>query len=222
MIITVDGPAGSGKSTVSKLLANRLGYLYLDSGAMYRAVAWAIKKERSEKEERDITSVLYRLPLRFSIHENELRIFYGDLLLGEELRKPEIAKLASQFSQLAPVRYFLTEWQRNLAKGKNVVAEGRDMATVVFPEAEVKIFLTADPSIRALRRFMEYRERGIERDLASIRREIVMRDRADEGRDLAPLKPAPDAYVLDTSNLDIDQVVDRLLKLIEEKNSEIK
>ncbi len=211
MIIAIDGPAGAGKSTVCRMLAQELRFLYLDTGAMYRAVAWALLHEEVDRAEDAIAAQLPHLPLTFSIMGDRLEIRYRDRLLQSELRNPEMSDAASRISQLKPVRDFLLLWQRRLAKQGNIVAEGRDTTTVVFPDAELKVFLTADLQTRMRRRFAEYREKGIEITQDEMELRIRERDEADANRDLAPMRQAEDAMLLDTSHLDIQGVVDRLV-----------
>ena len=211
MIIAIDGPAGAGKSTVCRMLAQELRFLYLDTGAMYRAVAWALLHEEVDRAEDAIAAQLPHLPLTFSIMGDRLEIRYRDRLLQSELRNPEMSDAASRISQLKPVRDFLLLWQRRLAKQGNIVAEGRDTTTVVFPDAELKVFLTADQQTRMRRRFAEYREKGIEITQDEMELRIRERDEADANRDLAPMRQAEDAMLLDTSHLDIQGVVDRLV-----------
>lgn len=220
MIIAVDGPAGAGKSTVCKLLAERLGFVYLDTGAMYRAVAWALQagspgfdrkfQAKDEIELHEISNLLKKLPLHFSIKSNNLLISYDQRPLSKELRGPQISDAASMISQLPAVREFMVALQRKLAESNNVVAEGRDTATVVFPKADLKVFLTADLQARAQRRFAEYLEKGIDLTLDEIQKRIGMRDEADENRDHSPLRPAEGTVYLDTSHLSIEEVMDRL------------
>ncbi len=219
MIIAVDGPAGAGKSTVCKLLAAQLGYAYLDTGAMYRAVAWALLRSGIDAgDAAQVARVLPRLPIRFAIESGALKIYYREAPLEADLRSPEISSLASGISQAKPVRTFLTQWQRQLSRQGNVVAEGRDMGTVVFPEAQVKVYLTADLPSRTKRRLAEYRQKGVDVEYSVLEKQIRARDEADRGRDLAPLRPAPGALILDTSDLTIPEALDRLLAHISEKS----
>jgi CMP/dCMP kinase len=223
VIIAIDGPAGAGKSTVCKILAKRLGFVYLDTGAMYRALAWALNTGSAERglqlkanlHEDRTRELLERIPLLFFIKQDRLEICYGERLLSEELRSPEISEAASRISQLPEVREFLVAWQRKLAEQGNIVAEGRDTATVVFPKADLKVFLTADLHARAKRRFEEYSEKGISISLEEIQERIRERDEADSNRDHSPMRTADGAILLDTSHLSVEQVVERLSGLIE-------
>ena len=222
MIVAVDGPAGAGKSTVCRLLARELAYTFLDTGAMYRAVAWALSRQAPHFEPAQpppTAPALEDFPLRFEIVDADLRILFRERVLGDEIRDPEITRLASRVSQMAWVRNYLVDWQRRLAAHGRVVAEGRDTTTVVFPDAEVKVFLTADLGTRARRRFHEYMARGIPVDYASLEAQIRERDEADSKRALAPLRPAPDACVIDTSQLDIPGVVKLLVDLVRSRDS---
>jgi cytidylate kinase len=216
----VDGPAGAGKSTVCKILAETLGFVYLDTGAMYRALAWAIAAGSTEPdmhsqgggkpESRKVSELLAHSPLRFTIEAKRLMIFYGDRCLSKELREPRIGDTASRISQLPEVREFMVSRQRQLARQNDVVAEGRDTATAVFPQADLKVFLTANLQARAERRFAEYIEKGIGLSLEEILESIRLRDEADANRDHSPLRPAEGAVLLDTSHLNIQQVVECL------------
>lgn len=215
MVIAVDGPAGAGKSTVCRRLAEKLGFIYLDTGAMYRAVAWALLKNAIDpRSDENMEQSLPHLPIGFSMESNSLCILYGGTRIGDDLRNPEITRYASLVSQRKPVRDFLTAWQRKLAAMGNVVAEGRDMATVVFPRAGVKVFLTANLETRTQRRLLEYQAKGEPIDYATLEAQIRARDEADESRAIAPMRAGEGALILDTSDLTVDQVVSRLLAMV--------
>jgi CMP/dCMP kinase len=227
MIVTVDGPAGAGKSTVCRLLAKELGFTFLDTGAMYRSVAWAWLHASTQAKRAgtagsgpsggeippDLKS-LQGLPLRFGIENGSMTITLRDEKLEDQIRSPEITQLSSRISQEASVRSFLTEWQRRLAQTGDVVAEGRDMGSVVFPHAEVKVYLTASLRARTLRRLAEYEQKRIDTDYATLEAEIRARDERDSGRRLAPMRPADDALFVDTSEMTIPEVVSMLKGLV--------
>jgi cytidylate kinase len=229
VIIAIDGPAGAGKSTVCKILAKRLGFVYLDTGAMYRAVAWAFETApglaggaQTAPGDEQLGPTLARIDLRFALENDTLKIFYGQRTLSEELRSPEITQAASRISRLPAVREFLVAWQRKLAaQGPGIVAEGRDTATVVFPQAELKVYLTADLATRAERRFAEYAAKGLDITREQIEVLIHERDEADSKRDHSPMRPARNAVLLDTSGLSIQQVVDRLAEKAQESIEEL-
>lgn len=212
MIIAIDGPAGAGKSTVCKILAQKLRFLYLDTGAMFRAVAWALLQEKADCAPGELSACLRGLALRFRVQEGRLAISHRGAELADELRNPEISDEASRISRMEPVREFLLVWQKKLAEQGDIVAEGRDTATVVFPDADLKVFLTASPETRINRRLAEYRAKGIDIEFREMERQIRERDEADSRRDLAPMRPADGAIILDTSALDVEQVVERLVR----------
>jgi len=215
-IITVDGPAGSGKSTVSRLLARRLRYLYLDTGAMYRAVALEAKRKNVDLKDRVRISRLCReLDLYFKTSDGTTRIFLGSEDISSAIRSAEMDMLSSAVSAVKEVREAMTLLQRRMAEPGGVVAEGRDMGTVVFPDAECKFFVDADPGVRAGRRYRERQERGEAVSREKVEKELRKRDDQDTTRALAPLVPAKDAVIVDTTNMTVEEVVERMIRTIE-------
>lgn len=207
-IITIDGPAGAGKSTVSKELARRLGYTYLDTGAMYRAVAWAARQKGVDAGDEKALAELC----------NDLKLgFQGDRILvnGEDvsslIRTPEMDGLSSAVSRAAVVREYLTGMQRELGRQGRLVAEGRDMGTVVFPQAAHKFFLSASAGERAKRRKMQMENQGEEVTYEEILAQIEARDLADSTRSIAPLQAAPDCIVIDSSDLTVEDVLEKIV-----------
>ncbi len=218
-VITIDGPAGAGKSTVSKKLARRLGYVYVDTGAMYRAVAVLARNagQGNPLEEKLLAEICSSLDLKFVNINRTAKLLVNGEDITEEIRNSEISALASAVSAKAVVRERLTRIQRELGAGGGVVLEGRDMGTVVFPDAEVKFFLEASPEIRSQRRHAELAARGEEVTLNEVYEQIFIRDRNDQSRDLAPLRASADAIVVDSSNLEIEEVVQVMLDHVEAK-----
>ncbi len=207
MIVTIDGPAGAGKSTAAKALAKRLGFEFLDTGAMYRAVALAAVRARvALDDEAGLKTLLARLRLEMPAG----RVLLDGEDVSAAIRTPEMAQGASIVAVSAVVRPHLAELQRQIAAGRDMVCEGRDQGTVVFPCAGCKFFLTADPEERLRRRARELEARGGRIDLDQLRREQAERDARDAGRALAPLRAAEDAVVLDTTRLSLEQVVERM------------
>ena len=218
-IITVDGPAGSGKSTVSRLLAKRLKYLYLDTGAMYRAVALQAKRESVDLKDREKISRLCRdLDLHFKTVDGKTRIFLGSEDISAAIRSPEMDMLSSAISAIKEVRQAMTLLQRKMAGQGGVVAEGRDMGTVVFPDADCKFFVDADSGVRAGRRYRERLERGEAVSMGEVEKELRKRDDQDTNRALAPLAPAKDAVIMDTTNMTVEEVVEKMIKTVEKGN----
>jgi CMP/dCMP kinase len=211
-VITIDGPAGAGKSTAARALAHRLGYLLIDTGAMYRALAWSVARAGLPVED---TPDLRRHLASVDVALDGDRVFVDGRDVSGEIRTREISDLTSRLTRLAPVRERVTPVQRALAAAGGVVLEGRDTGTVVCPDAEVKFYLDASTAARARRRQAELAARGIVVDLDVVREEIALRDRQDSTRELAPLRKAPDAVMVDTTNLEVGQVVDVLLRTIE-------
>jgi len=215
MIITIDGPSGTGKSTVARLLAKKLGFSFFDTGAMYRALSWWIRQEKIDIE--DLKELTCRLKdFQFSIQElgEEKRYFVHSMDVTEEIRKKEINEAVSKISAIKKIRELLLPIQREYAATHDSVFEGRDLGTVVFPRADVKFFLTASLEVRGKRRYLELLAKNPK---SSIRLEEVMeslqkRDEQDSSREIAPLKCPIDAHLLDTSEYSIDQVIEMLLQ----------
>jgi CMP/dCMP kinase len=207
-IITIDGPAGSGKSTIARLLADRLGIDCLDTGAMYRTVAWVLHKEKKEDLFGEALA-LFLKGLDFDIRGSgpEQKIWVEGREVSQEIRTPEISRLASTVSMRPEVRSLLAEKQRAIGSQGALIAEGRDMGTVIFPRAEYKFFLNASLGVRAGRRFNELIQRGQRITLEEVEQEMEARDQQDQDRALSPLRPAPEAWVIDTSPLSIEEVI---------------
>jgi cytidylate kinase len=212
LLITIDGPSGAGKTVVSRLLAKALGYTYVDTGALYRAVALAVLSEKcSANEDSKMVKICRGLRLRFENSSKGLRLFMNEVDITDEIRTQEITMLASAVSARSVVREYLLGVQREMAKNGGVVFEGRDMGTVVFPGAHVKFFLDADPHVRALRRHKELVAMGMNISLDEVAETMEKRDKDDSSRALAPLKPAHDAVRIDSTSLEIQQVVALML-----------
>ncbi|RPI79382.1 MAG: (d)CMP kinase [Desulfobacteraceae bacterium] len=219
MIITIDGPAGSGKSTISKQAAKELNILYLDTGAMYRAVAFQAKQQGVDFQDgKALGDLCAGLNLRFQKDSEQYRLFLGAEDISAVIRSPEMDMLSSGVSAVAEVRRAMTELQRKIGAHGDLVAEGRDMGTVVFPQAEYKFFLTASPEARAERRFRERRARGEAVDLSTVATELKTRDEQDSRRILAPLRQASDAKLIDTTELSPDQVTTLILQAVRADN----
>ena len=214
-IITIDGPVASGKSTLSRLLARRLNILYLDTGAMYRAVALQAKRHGVGPAETSTLRELCRnLDLRFVPDGENTRLCIGEEDVSLAIRTPEMDMRSSEISAIKEVREAMTDLQRKIGQTGDLVAEGRDMGTVVFPNAEHKFFLTAPVEVRAERRHEERVNRGEAVSLDEVQRDLQQRDYQDETRPIAPLRPAEDARIIDTATLKPDQVLDRILEEI--------
>ncbi len=209
MIIVLDGPAGAGKSTVAREVARRLGLSFLDTGAIYRAITWKLLNLSIPPQ--DCEALREELE-KFRIRFEGPRVFVGDREVTAEIRTPEIDRQVSPYSALPTVRGALLQIQRDQAGG-GLVAEGRDMGTIVFPEADLKVFLTASAEARAERRYRERLARGESADLADILTQVNRRDEIDSSREVAPLRQAEDAIPLDTTNLTYEQVVGKIMEL---------
>jgi cytidylate kinase len=211
LLITIDGPAGAGKTSVSRALAERLGYRYIDTGALYRGVAYEVKRQGIDPEsDSDLAALCDRLRLAFKHQVNELRLYSGDTDISDDIRTPEISMLASAVSAKSIVREYLLNVQKEIGRQKAAVFEGRDMGTVVFPEADIKFFLDASSQTRAQRRYAEIKSKS-DQSLEQVEKDMQRRDRNDSTRSLAPLKPADDAIIIDSTDLSIVEVVDSML-----------
>ena len=207
-IIAVDGPAGAGKSTVSKIVAARLGYTYIDTGAMYRAVALKVLQSGEPLSESLVGNVDIRL-------DEAARVFLDGREVTKEIRTPEVSRGASDVAKVGYVRRKLTQLQRDMASHGKVIMDGRDIGTQVLPNADLKIFLTASVEERARRRLDELTAKGLQADFANVVKEISLRDKQDSEREIAPLAQAEDAVLLDSTSLTIEQVVAEILRLAE-------
>lgn len=219
LVITIDGPAASGKSTIARLLAERLGASFLDTGAMYRAVTLAaIEAGVDMGDEEKLLGVLDNREFQFAVREGKMAVYIDGVDVTEQIRRQEVTANARYAASAAKLREKLVEMQRQFAaREKKIVAEGRDQGTVAFPDAGVKFYLIADAAERAKRRQIELRAKGSSENLEQIQNAIEERDKSDEDRAVGPLKPAEDAIVIDTTNLSIEDVVERLLRFVEEK-----
>ena len=217
--IAIDGPAGAGKSSIAKALSKRLGYIYIDTGSMYRAVALFFLDEGvKDSEDSRIESLLEKLDISIKYEDGTQKVFLNGVDVSDKLRLEQIGKLASKFSAIGSVREKLVALQRKLAKKENVVMDGRDIGTVVLPNADLKIYLSASSKVRAKRRYLELLEKGnTDLDINLIEDEIIKRDEADMNREISPLKQAEDAYYLDSSDMTLEEVVSKILSMVKEE-----
>ena len=214
--IAIDGPASAGKSTVAKLVAKKLGYVYCDTGAMYRATTYAAKKNHvAYDDDQGLKEMLEKTEIRFVPAEPEQKVFVNETEVTKTIRLPEIANNVSTVSAQKSVRADLTERQRMIAEQGGIVMDGRDIGTTVLPNAEVKIFLVASVHERAVRRFKENVEKGIDTTLDVLEKEIEERDYKDSHRKISPLTQAKDAVLVDTTSLSIEEVVAKIMEIIE-------
>ena len=218
-VLTVDGPSGSGKGTVGQMLAQKLGWHFLDSGALYRITALASQNQGIDMtNEPQVAVVAKGLDIKFIPHENAPpSVSLAGQEIGDVLRTEQIAEMASRVAAMPSVRAALLLKQRAFAQLPGLVADGRDMGTNVFPDARLKIYLTASPEIRAQRRYKQLKEKGFDVNLARLLEEIQVRDARDQARTVAPLKPATDAHILDSSELDAREVTQQVLDLLDSK-----
>ena len=214
--IAIDGPAGAGKSTIAKMAAKKLDFIYVDTGAMYRAMAlYFLRREIDAKDEKKIAEACEHINVTIAYQEGEQQVLLNGENVNAFIRTEEVSMMTSNTSKYPAVREKLLYLQRELAAANNVIMDGRDIGTCVLPDAALKIYLTASASERAKRRYLEQKERGVESDLAQIERDIIARDEQDMNREIAPLKQAEDAIYLDTSDMTIEEVVTKIVSLVQ-------
>ena len=216
MIIAIDGPAGSGKSTIAKIVAEKLCFRYIDTGSMYRSVAWkSLKKKTALADEDAVANIACKTKIELISGKNGQMVFVDGENITNQLKEESISRGAAIVAAQPIIREIMTAKQRKLGKQGRIVMDGRDIGTVVFPQADKKFFLDADPEERGRRRFMELTENKQEViDLATIIKQVMQRDHEDRNRKIAPLKKAEDAVLIDTTHLSIEQVVGKILKII--------
>lgn len=214
--IAIDGPAGAGKSTIAKEASKRLSYIYVDTGALYRAIAYYMVKNNISGDEFIVLS-LKDIKIDLNFINGEQRVFLCGEDVSEKIRTPEISMNASKISAIPEVRNFLLDLQRNIAKNNNIIMDGRDIGTVVLPFADVKIFLTASIEKRAKRRYIELTQKGVLCNYDEVLKDMKKRDSDDSNRKTAPLRPADDAIIIDTSEFSLDESIELILNTIKNK-----
>ena len=217
IVVAIDGPAGAGKSTIAKLAAEKLGYAYIDTGAMYRSVAWKFLQTGKEFDEAFISELANTMIIEFKPEAKVNRVFVDGTEVTEAIRTPEVTAIVSRVAAICAVREAMVEQQRRMGEIGGVLMDGRDIGTVVFPHAQLKIFLTASVEERARRRYKEMVEKGQQVELAQLQEDIAARDKQDSERAISPLCQAEDALLLDTSDMSIAQVTDKILQLVQER-----
>lgn len=217
IVVAIDGPAGAGKSTIAKLAAEKLGYAYIDTGAMYRSVAWKFLQTGREFDEAYISELANTMIIEFKPEAKVNRVFVDGTEVTEAIRTPEVTAIVSSVAAIGAVREAMVEQQRRMGEIGGVLMDGRDIGTVVFPHAQLKIFLTASVEERARRRYKEMVEKGQQVELAQLQEDIAARDKQDSERAISPLRQAEDALLLDTSDMSIAQVTDKILQLVQER-----
>ncbi len=217
-IVAMDGPAGTGKGTITSLISKEMGLVNIDTGATYRCVAlYAIKNNIKLEEKEKIIESLPNIHIDMKNEQGIQKVYLNNEDVTSEIRSKEVTKIVSQVSSIVEVRFAMVEVQRNLAKGKDVIMEGRDITTYVFPNADVKIYLDADEEERAKRRYKEMQEKGIEMTYEEVLKNIQIRDKNDKEKEIGALKIAEDAIYIDTTNLSIEEVKEKVKKIITEK-----
>ncbi|MBQ7516699.1 MAG: (d)CMP kinase [Schwartzia sp.] len=213
LVLAIDGPAGAGKSTIAKLVAEKLGYVYIDTGAMYRAVAWKVLQTGQPVTDENIIQTAKDIDVRLRYESGALRVEADGTDVTESIRTPEVTGIVSQVARLLPVREKMVTLQRKMAENGGVVMDGRDIASKVLPGADVKVFLTASIEERATRRWREMKDKGYDVSMEKLKEEIAARDKMDTEREVSPLVRVPEAELLDTTGMTIDEVVAAVLAL---------
>jgi cytidylate kinase len=217
-VITIDGPAGSGKSTVSMMLAERLSYSYLDTGALYRAVAYRASKSAIQPDDEEgLRNLCNRIRVDVRNQKGNLKVFVDDEDVSSVIRSPKVSMMASRVSAVPAVRQALLLLQRKTGEKGGIVAEGRDMGTVVFPGADFKFYLTASVEARSRRRYLELVEKGETVSLEDVQKDVIRRDRQDTDREMAPLRPSEGAIFIDSTNLGVSEVIEKMVEMIEKR-----
>ncbi len=219
--VAIDGPAGAGKSTIAKKCAKELGFIYVDTGALYRAIGVnALRQNVDTRDSENVEKTLDGVRIQLRFIDGEQRVFLGDEDVSEAIRTPEASMAASNVSAIPSVRSFLFDLQRNIAKENDCIMDGRDIGTVVLPDARFKIFMTATAEIRAQRRYDELIAKGIEANYRDVLDDIIKRDYQDSHREIAPLKQADDAVVIDTTQMTPDEVAETIIEMIRGEDNE--
>lgn len=217
IVVAIDGPAGAGKSTIAKLAAEKLGYAYIDTGAMYRSVAWKFLQTGKAFDEDFISGLSKTMLIEFKPEAKINRVFVDGTEVTDAIRTPEVTAIVSRVAAIGAVREAMVDQQRRMGEAGGVLMDGRDIGTVVFPNAQLKIFLTASVEERARRRYAEMVAKGQQVDLQQLQADIAERDKQDSERAISPLRQAEDALLLDTSDMGISEVTDRILQLVQER-----
>ena len=217
IVVAIDGPAGAGKSTIAKLVAEKLGYAYIDTGAMYRSVAWKFLQTGKVFEEAFISQLAQTMVIEFKPEASVNRVFVDSVEVTAAIRSTEVTAIVSKVAAIGAVREAMVAQQRRMGEAGGVLMDGRDIGTVVFPNAQLKVFLTASVEERALRRYKELVAKGEKVDLSQLQKDIASRDKQDSERAISPLRQAEDAFLLDTSDMNIEQVTDKILQLVQER-----
>ena len=217
IVVAIDGPAGAGKSTIAKLAAEKLGYAYIDTGAMYRSVAWKFLQTGKAFDEDFISGLSKTMLIDFKPEAKINRVFVDGTEVTDAIRTPEVTAIVSRVAAIGAVREAMVDQQRRMGEAGGVLMDGRDIGSVVFPNAQLKIFLTASVEERARRRYAEMVAKGQQVDLQQLQADIAERDKQDSERAISPLRQAEDALLLDTSDMGISEVTDRILQLVQER-----